>query len=149
MTLTTDEYAQLISSIDRKIINPNNIIPNYESLNDNTMAGDTYFQNYGAGNLTGGQILKPYERMKAYECLLELLKAHNQDQFFRIHKGTPYYFLGWTAFQIEDFDKALFYMDTAISEDLRVLLRANPNYNLATDPHTPAIKFLTLGGYST
>jgi|SRR5579883_2230027 len=39
--------------------------------------------------------------------------------FDRLHKGTPYFWMGLASYQIGDFDKATFYMDVALSEDIR------------------------------
>jgi hypothetical protein len=57
--------------------------------------------------------------MEAYELLLEILRSLDPDRFKNIHKGTPYYFLGWSAFQLRDYSKAMFYMDAAVNEDLK------------------------------
>lgn len=43
----------------------------------------------------------------------------DQARYRSIHKGTPFYFLAWTAFEMENYEKALYYMDAAISEDIR------------------------------
>ena len=102
--------------------------------------GDSFFEQYGVGNVVGG-IDKPYERLSAYESLLEILADHDINQFKAIHKGTAYYFMGWTAFQIEDYEKGVFYMDSGISEDIRKLGLTDPK---DFSRRTPGINFMLL-----
>lgn len=83
-------------------------------------AADAFFSN---GQFFPGTTIpadRPYERFRAYENLLDLLRRTDPDKFARLHKGTPYYFLAWTAFDFRDYERAVFYMDAAISEDVRV-----------------------------
>lgn len=93
------------------------IITDYEEIS-NAIEADTFFENYGAGNATIG-VHNPFERHRAYELLLQILKSYNPVQYHKIHKGTPYYFIGWTSYQNYNFAKAIFYMDAAVSEDLK------------------------------
>ena len=79
-------------------------------------SGDRFFQKFGPGNTV--RIDRPFERFVAYEELLEKLKEDDEKKYNKIHKGTPFYFLAWTAFHIKDFEKVVFYMDSAISEDI-------------------------------
>ena len=99
-------------------------------------SGDWFFETFGPGN-TINYSDKPYERFSDYENLLSLLHCSNSDKYRQIHKGTPFYYLSWTAFDMGNYEKALFYMDSAISEDIR------------KDPggwiNNPAGRFLTLG----
>ena len=37
----------------------------------------------------------------------------------KIHKGTPCFFLGWTAFDLKNYETAVFFVDAAISENIR------------------------------
>lgn len=58
-----------------------------------------------------------------------------------MHKGTPFYFISWLAFTIKDYEKAIFYMDAAIGEDIRkVVNSATPN----NWQGSPAASFLFL-----
>lgn len=93
------------------------LIEDYESITTFT-EGDIFFGKYGVGNKTFA-VENPFERSVAYEVLLYILQKYDKTQFNKIHKGTPYYFIAWTSFQIGDYEKALFYMDAAVSEDLR------------------------------
>lgn len=80
--------------------------------------GDLYFETYGVPN-TIELFNAPYERFVCYELLMQMLKNEDAAKFSLIHKGTPYYFLAWTAFEIRNFSKAVFYMDLALGEDIR------------------------------
>jgi hypothetical protein len=80
--------------------------------------GDLYFETYGVPNTINISNV-PYERFVCYEYLMHLLKNENANKFTTIHKGTPYYFLAWTAFEIRNYAKAVFYMDLALGEDIR------------------------------
>lgn len=80
--------------------------------------GDLYFETFGVPN-TIEIFNAPYERFICYELFMQKLKEENADKFSLIHKGTPYYFLAWTAFELRNFSKAVFYMDLALGEDIR------------------------------
>jgi hypothetical protein len=79
--------------------------------------------------------------MKAYELLLHILKTYNPEKYKDIHKGVPYFYIGWTAFRAEDIEKGLFYLDAAVSEDLR---KDGNKFNINSPKHSPAIEFLLL-----
>lgn len=85
----------------------------------NYSTGDLYFQTYGVGNVIESTHL-PYERFVCYEYLLSEIKQLDEGKYYLIHKGTPFYFLAWTAFLLKDYEKAVFYMDAAIAEDMRL-----------------------------
>jgi hypothetical protein len=101
----------------------------------NPEPGNLLFQASGPGNIID-IIDRPYERFFGYETLLEDLCADDEDKYKIIHKGTPFYFLAWTAFFMGDYEKAVFYMDAAISEDKKNLGGKWTEY--------PAGRFLTL-----
>ena len=46
------------------------------------------------------------------------MRNQNPIKFQIIHKGTPFYILGIESFIIGDFERAVFYMDAAFSEDI-------------------------------
>lgn len=123
---TPQEYAGSIALIEA-----------YEQIKEGE--GDAFFEKFGVGNDIFSAD-NPFERALAYESLLHILHEHDNKQYLRIHKGTPYFFLAWTAFQQLDFEKALFYMDAAVSEDLRKLkaLKSPPG------TQTPAMDFMLL-----
>ncbi len=93
------------------------LISDYEKTT-NPKKADAFFDNYGVGNATSG-IHNPFERHLAYELLLKIMKEHDAAQYYKVHKGTPFYIIGWTSYQFQNFRKAIFYMDAAVSEDLK------------------------------
>ncbi|WP_157067415.1 hypothetical protein [Desulfosarcina cetonica] len=97
--------------------------------------GDWFFSTFGPGNVLNW-VDRPYERSSDYEELLRILEEDDTEKYHSIHKGTPFYFLSWTAFDLRNFEKALFYIDAAISEDIRKL----PNDWI----NQPGAAFLTL-----
>lgn len=80
--------------------------------------GDNYFETFGVDNLAFAD--RPFERFSCYEYLLEMCKDTDTTKFDQMHKGTPYYFLAWIALEIHDYEKATFYIDAAVAEDIRV-----------------------------
>lgn len=80
--------------------------------------GDLLFNIFGAGNQVT-EPDRPFERFRQYEDLLKLLRSHNAQRYAQIHKGTAFWFLSWLSFDLRNYPKALFYMDAAISEDVR------------------------------
>jgi hypothetical protein len=46
------------------------------------------------------------------------MHAANPEKLDRIHKGTPFFFLAWSAFDMGAYERALFYLDAALSEDI-------------------------------
>lgn len=101
--------------------------------------GDRFFETYGPGNLIEGMD-RPYERFHDYELLLVIIQGIDPDKYLHIHKGTPFYFLAWLAFAIRDYEKAVFYMDSALSEDKR----KSPTEQFSSWIQNPAGKFFCL-----
>lgn len=81
-------------------------------------AADRFFETFGPGNILLYSD-RPYERLSDYEELLKLLHKDDPEKYGEVHKGTPFYLMSWLAFDLRNFEKALFYMDAAISEDIR------------------------------
>jgi len=79
---------------------------------------DVFFSTFGPGNILQATD-RPFERFRDYEDLLQLLRDRNAQKYETMHKGTPFLFLAWTAFDIRNYEKTLYYLDAAISEDLR------------------------------
>jgi hypothetical protein len=80
--------------------------------------GDNFFGRFAPGN-TADYPDRPYERFMDYEELLLLLMRTDVEKYRDMHKGTPLGFLSWLAFDMRNYEKAMFYMDTAIAEDVR------------------------------
>lgn len=92
--------------------------------------GDRFFRLFGPGNAIG-IVDRPLERFSYYENLLKKMEECNPDKYKEIHKGTAFYFLAWLGFQLHSFGKAVFYMDAALTEDIRKTMlshrRSNPS----------------------
>lgn len=81
--------------------------------------GDDFFGRYGPGN-TFPSANRPFERFADYQLLLEKMEAIDKEKFARTHKGTAFFFLFWTAYDCGFYEKALFYLDAAISENVLI-----------------------------
>ena len=77
-----------------------------------------FFSTFGPGNLLHAAD-RPFERFRDYEDLLQLLYRRDPVKYEQVHKGTPFFFLAWLAFDLRNYEKALYYLDAAISEDVR------------------------------
>jgi len=80
--------------------------------------GDDFFGTFAPGN-TAPYPDRPYERFNDYEELLLQLMKTDAEKYRKMHKGTPFGFLSWLAFDMRNYEKAMFYMDTGIGEDFR------------------------------
>lgn len=83
-----------------------------------TDKGDWFFSTFGPGNVRNATD-RPHERFSDYETLLHKINLRNKEKYDEIHKGTAFYFLTWLAFDLKNFEKALYYIDAAISEDVK------------------------------
>ena len=115
-----DYISKIYSQLTGHTINE--VIVAFEQLEvKDSHTGDLYFETCGVPN-TIELFNAPYERFISYEFLMQKLKEANANKFSLIHKGTPYYFLAWTAFEIRNYGMAVFYMDLALGEDIRKVL---------------------------
>ncbi|MGD0778045.1 MAG: hypothetical protein ABSC05_35120 [Candidatus Solibacter sp.] len=80
--------------------------------------GNQFFEVFGPGNIVSNPD-RPFERFSDYEELLVRLMATDRDKYQKMHKGTPLGFMSWLAFDLRNYEKALFYMDAGISEDVK------------------------------
>ena len=78
--------------------------------------GDALFVEHIPGHL-GEEIDRPFELFSDHETLLQILRNDDPVKYQTIHKGTPFFFMAWTAYDMRNFEKALFYLDAAIAED--------------------------------
>jgi len=99
--------------------------------------GGKFFGLFGPGNIISFTD-KPFERFSDYESLLLKMQETDKDKYQKIHKGTPFYFLAWTAFDLRNYEAGLFYLDAAISEDIK-----NTNEGSEEWIDLPAAQFLT------
>lgn len=61
----------------------------------------------------------PYERFADYETLLLALYTEDPKRYKRLHKGTEFFYMAWLAYDMRNYEQAVYYMDAAISEDVR------------------------------
>lgn len=116
------EYEMFFQMINkgtgRVFIGTSTLVSDFKNIS-NPVEADKFFEVYGIGNAT--QIIhNPFERHLGYEMLLSILKEIDAVQYRKIHKGTPYFFIAWTSYQYFNFAKATFYIDAAVSEDLKI-----------------------------
>jgi hypothetical protein len=74
--------------------------------------------------------------------LLEQLEKLDSAAYKKIHKGTPFYWLGMAAFSVRDFQSATFFFNAAVSQDIE--FGRDP---VADTP--PAFKFIQIQGEPT
>ncbi|MFH1756538.1 MAG: hypothetical protein ABH969_00680 [Pseudomonadota bacterium] len=79
---------------------------------------DLFFTVFGPGKYID-LIERPFERFIFYEKLLIKIQKDDPKKYESMHKGTPFFFMAWTAFEMGNYEKGLFYLDAAISEDKR------------------------------
>jgi hypothetical protein len=72
-----------------------------------------------AWKIPTGESINPYQRLKQYESRLEDIYKWDREKYYFIHKGTPYYYCGILSFDIEEYDRAIFYFDAGLSEDFK------------------------------
>lgn len=80
--------------------------------------GDRLFGEFQVGNNIV-DIVQPFERFHDYERLIFELHQIDSTKYFNLHKGTAFYFLAWLAFDLKSYNKALFYIDAAVAEDIK------------------------------
>ena len=64
-------------------------------------SGNRFFEAFSVGN-TVNITDRPYERFSDYEELLHIIYKDDPQKYKKIHKGTPFYFLAWTAFNLKN-----------------------------------------------
>jgi len=79
---------------------------------------DQFFSVFAPGNMINSAD-RPFERFSDYEELMNRLLQADPAKYRRVHKGTPFGFMSWLAFDLENYEKGLFYLDAGISEDVR------------------------------
>lgn len=79
--------------------------------------------------------LQPHVSLDTYARVMGQLQKADPSRYAIMHKGTPFYLMGWLAYDIRDYERGVFYMDAALSEDVH----NNPNWD-----RTPAAAFIFL-----
>ena len=104
-----------------------------EDPNDFKWASSDFFARFGLGSLIGsGQF---FQAMDRGEEILHFCHRLDQDLYSKMHKGLIFYFMGIAAYKIHAYASAIYYIDSAVSEDLK---NEPDNYN------SPARLFLRL-----
>lgn len=93
-------------------------LDHFDRLQLNTEQSDWFFSTFGPGNLAKATTM-PHERFNDYESLLNSLKKRNHQRYEQVHKGIPFFYLFWLAFDLRNYEKALYYLDASISEDVK------------------------------
>jgi hypothetical protein len=84
---------------------------------DTRKEADDYFEKHTCGSYPD-RVDYPLERFNHSMKLLEGLRADDPTKYGRMHKGTPLFYLAWLSFDARDFERALFFLDAGISEDI-------------------------------
>lgn len=79
--------------------------------------------------------LQPHVSLDTYTGLMGQLYRADPPRYAIMHKGTPFYLMGWLAYDIRDYERGVFYVDAALSEDVN----NNPDWD-----RTPAAAFIFL-----
>ena len=109
--LYSDTYKALL-------LNDYNVLPiNIPDALDAARVADNFFSKCG---LPVRLSYSPVAQIEAWEYILGLMAENDPNRYRELHKGTPFYFLGMASYSARDFEKALFYMDAALEEDLRL-----------------------------
>lgn len=95
-----------------------------QTVRDNPTAEGRFFADarFFPGRLSDPQtkkVIQPQESMRIYEHRLAQIKRVEPRRYKKMHKGTPFYFIGWLAYEMRDYEKGVFYMDAALSEDVK------------------------------
>lgn len=93
------------------------LVADFLQLTDDVASPDSLFSHQPFSLLLSHS---PHAQIDAWERVLQYLQTADASRFASIHKGTPYYFLGLAAYLSRDFEKAMFYMDCALGNDLKV-----------------------------
>lgn len=110
------------------------LLKDYRNLPINDpAAADKLFSRCG---FSGRLAYSPTAQIEAWEYILDLMAKDDADRYEKLHKGTPFYFIGMASYYSRDFEKALFYMDAALEEDLAL--------HKEKWPDNPAGKFVLL-----
>ena len=89
---------------------------------------DTYFNNfrenfYPSNNnynilyFPPNDLDKLFNIIDFYKELLKRIKDESETQYNNIHKGTPFFFIGWFSFLLKNYNEAIYYIDAAMNED--------------------------------
>lgn len=86
-------------------------------MDRNTHRADAFFNSLGIPGLFGAS---PNIQVRLWERTLSILRTTDGHRYQAIHKGTPFYFLGVGSYMAQDFEGAMYYMDCALTQDVRL-----------------------------
>lgn len=116
-----------LDELYKKIIEKKEIKQSFLALDENNSSeAGAFFKKYGGAVWLQDPLEMSYDkrdhfgRISAYLDLLNLIDNVDHEKFLKIHKGTPYCLLGWLFIDIGDYERGIFYLDAAVSEDVRV-----------------------------
>ena len=104
ITLSDAEMLALLQTVPRNLVS------------ENAFLSDIRFVP-GIARTGQGRAVDPQESLAEYERILSQIKRVDPPRFGVMHKGTPYYLMGWLAYSSRDYESGVFYMDAALSED--------------------------------
>jgi hypothetical protein len=99
------------------------------------IASSNFFARFGLQHLIRAEQF--FQALDRGEEILHLCHRLNQDLYAKMHKGLMFYFMGVAAYRIHAYASAIYYIDSAVSEDLK---NEPDNYN------SPSRLFLRLEG---
>lgn len=77
---------------------------------------DEFFNSFRSKYIVSHQI-SFWNEISVYKELLKRIQDKYPDEYKEIHKGTPFFWIGWHSFLAEYYDQAIFYIDAAMAED--------------------------------
>jgi len=104
--LSDDELKAILQTI------PTNI------ADEGRFFGDTRFFPGICHAPGSNKVIQPQESLRIYEQVLSQIKRVAPQRYAVMHKGTPFYMMGWLAYEMKDYESGVFYMDAALSEDI-------------------------------
>lgn len=91
-------------------------IPN-NSGDENSFFSSGQFALGRLHDLSTGVPVQLHQSIAVYEAGLKKIHEADPARYASMHKGTPFYFLGWLSYELKDYEKGVFYMDSAMAED--------------------------------
>ena len=126
----TRDFAMMVFLTEQEISDLLSTLPE----NDDQASGD-FFARFGLAELVRNNRFS--EALERGHKLLRLCKLLNMDAYQYMHKGAPFYWMGMAAYRINDFQSAIYYIDAAVSEEVK---------NRPDNHNSPARLFLRLEG---
>ena len=119
---------------EKEVSNMLDQISKEDATNLKTASSD-FFARFGLFQLIATDQF--FQAIDKGEAILHLCHRLNQELYTKMHKGLMFYFMGIAAYRIHAYASAIYYIDSAVSEDLK---NEPDNYN------SPSRLFLRLEG---